>query len=106
MSGAKFTPGPWHRGSDDLNSRECWSEVYADNGWTVARVNVGQVRFSERAGVNAIARASADLIAAAPDLLEALQVAMRYVGGEGTDDEVDLCRAAIARATGQQGGLS
>lgn len=45
-------------------------------------------------------RANAQRIAASLDLLEALQMASRYVSGEGADDEIQQVDAAIARATG------
>lgn len=49
--------------------------------------------------------ANARLIAAAPDLLEALCLAHDYLAGNGWDDDprLDTIRAAIAKATGGEG---
>jgi hypothetical protein len=80
-------------------------EWYGD--WAVARVNI----------VRAEAKANARLIAAAPDLLEALESAWLWMenqadgqskGGHATFDllmlreQRDIARAAIAKATGEQ----
>ena len=47
-------------------------------------------------------QANARLIAAAPDLLEALLRVLRDVASDGLDGWEDQARAAIAKATGEQ----
>ena len=60
-------------------------------------------------GLNDRARGNARLIAAAPDLLEALRSLMKayghpFTGENGNSGECwDLARAAIAKATGEEG---
>jgi len=75
------TPGPWAYDQESDNSTDFW--VFQANG--PARI---AVEVSER---------DAALIAAAPDLLAALQRCLRY-GGLYPDLAEDV-RAAIARAT-------
>jgi hypothetical protein len=86
------TPGPWQVNSNDPlhvcdadgESRGCspiaFVQVGNDGRWT--------------------AKANARLIAAAPDLLVALQAVADYWAGGDVPPEIDaLMRAAIARAT-------
>lgn len=76
---AQHTPGPWDRGRAD----GC-TQVYGADGTLIA--NVEPVAGNSR------------LIAAAPDLLEALQGAMDALGSECFD--WGPARAAIAKAIG------
>ena len=96
---SKHTPGPWtfDNGIEfictDTSSHGEW---YGD--WAVARVNI----------LKAEAKANARLIAAAPELLDALKL-MRDAfldteGSHGTLEQTatDAADAAIAKATGEQ----
>jgi hypothetical protein len=97
MSG--HTPGPWRAGSHPMNE----AEVFADE--------LDGERIAECYGAGDADQANALLIAAAPELLEALE---RMAGAfvphprddtEGWREEHEACelaRAAIAKATGAQ----
>ena len=102
-----YTPGPWlhaHReGADGMFRTEVFSSEYggiAICDWTPKHIGNG---------VTATYRvANARLIAAAPDLLEALQAlsALPEYDGTGTTSRQrlavkDQVRAAIAKATGE-----
>ena len=82
------TPGPWV--TDDVYKDDIARYVMSDLvpfPHTIARLELGQDRAEQEA--------NARLIAAAPELLEALE---RYVHHFG--DPLKCARAAIAKATG------
>ena len=90
----KHTPGPWVDGQ--LEDNDC-CEVMDERGYYIATCHDG-VRGERNADANA------RLIAAAPDLLEALQE-LANCGAEAWGEDrpcVHIARAAIAKATGQQ----
>ena len=102
---AKFTPGPWHANWTRLNGKAI--------GFHVADETHGSIRpiceFYD--GTEAMppeeVEANARLIAAAPDLLEALQDCERVMSEElkgllVIQPELKNARAAIAKATGDQ----
>lgn len=106
MSG--HTKGPWSRsgvrvklrlpgGSSDSH------EVFA----TVDGVQeaVAYALYSDRNGLHSETFANARLIAAAPDLLDACQRALRHAQNIGIDSDgssyVNILRAAITKATGE-----
>ena len=97
----KFTPGPWYVGAGTYEGRNIYSvaSVTDDEGFTYQPL----VANAEDDGINCW-DANARLIAAAPDLLEALGALLeRYVlaiGNEGI--ECHQARAAIAKATGER----
>ena len=108
---SKHTPGPWAM-PDSGKGRI--SKVGANGGWDglIATADCGDYARSKSEGL-----ANARLIAAAPDLLEALESAWLWMenqadgqskGGHATFDlmmlreQRDLARAAIAKATGEQ----
>lgn len=72
---AKHTPGPWL--VDDKSSNDVYRYVLAecDDIHPVARVTLDGIRH------DSVAEANARLIAAAPELLAAIQ-AMMYAGGK------------------------
>jgi hypothetical protein len=97
MNKTKHTPGPWKL-ADDLtkdgtpivrggrhNEAVCYSPVNR--------------RVGEK-GPSDVEMANARLIAAAPELLDNLQHAVRFFD-QLTKDDVDRYRAAISRATGE-----
>lgn len=89
------TPGPWEARPDSENAFSAWS-VYAvndQNGYICT--------------TSGNAKADARLIAAAPDLLEALrEIAELPVSREmqmyGDNKAADIARAVIAKATGKE----
>ena len=92
---SKHTPGPW---TFDNGIEFIRTDTSPYGGWAVARVNI----------VRAEAKANARLIAAAPELLDALKL-MRDAfldteGSHGTLEQTatDAADAAIAKATGEQ----
>lgn len=96
---AKHTPGPW-RVHHDEDDEECWVEL-DDNEPGHAIVAVVEEQDESVA--------NAHLIAAAPDLLEALKAAKQFLSidisrgpaSNGWVNTVDMVNAAIAKAEGQ-----
>lgn len=103
MSEAKHTPGPWavYDGKD-----VDFPGIEAQNGTVVI---FGATRQGDDGGVRGLP-GNANLIAAAPELLEALQAIIQRENdfnrwGQGTligDSVADNARRAIAKATGQE----
>ena len=92
---SKHTPGPWIF-DNEIGFIRTDTPPYGE--WDVAKVNI----------VRAEAKANARLIAAAPELLDALKL-MRDAfldteGSHGTLEQTatDAADAAIAKATGEQ----
>lgn len=109
MSEVKHTPGPWvleYFGADGIERKDAQTVVasyegrHGENGEAIAEV------FRWAAGNNSPhpeARANADLIAAAPDLLAACKSAanlLHRLGGANHDPEYSELLAAIAAACG------
>ena len=97
---AKHTPGPW----------ELIAESVEDSrGNSIAMVTGGSGRQYVEDEVNAECLANACLIAAAPELLEALEMALYYYEsfrdksptGETETDDIAIIRAAIRKAKGE-----
>lgn len=102
---AKHTPGPW--GCESAMSSDLDSIRYITNpdGKSIARVRIRNFQSQDEALANA------RLIAAAPDLLAALQGIMAGIAGCERDAHYEAARAAIAKAlplnaklTGEAGG--
>ena len=91
----KFTPGPWHVKPNSIGGPAVGPEeaVVADIR-TYGGPHVGGQQHPQTA-------ANARLIAAAPDLLEALK-RCKFDSLNMTLEDREFCRAAIARATGEQ----
>lgn len=111
MGGQSHTPGPWERGDGAANG--CAGYIYCDDatGSAVASV-VFSPDFIGRS--DAETEANARLIAAAPELLEALKEIVKAceeceadenmsIVDAFTQDMEDAARAAIAKATGESG---
>lgn len=88
MSAAKYTPGPWAYVDHDYGH----DSVYGGVSRLVCHVF----------GDDAQAVEDARLIAAAPELLAALQNAVDEVDGTFPFHFLEAARAAIAKATGGQ----
>lgn len=82
---SKHTPGPW--------STNHVGFTHAKNGACIAEVGIDVLPFDE-------VEANANLIAAAPDLLEALESALTILTDSVGDFDYDKALAAIARAKG------
>ena len=112
---SKHTPGPWI--TDDYSKNDVARHVMNGNG--NGPVYIARVPLQSAAGMRTNAysaqEANARLIAAAPDLLEALKELSRsfigtYSDDQRSDDEINnhrehwerMARAAIAKATGEQ----
>lgn len=94
MSEFKGTPGPWERGGGDSGGSELL--VYCNNSLGSAICDAT----SHYSALDKATRiANLDLIAAAPELLEALQAVVRVA--DRATDEFDMARAAIKKALGQ-----
>ena len=97
----KHTPGPWEVVREDEHEWSIWYKYYVDgekrprSSWLADSIN---------------SEADARLIAAAPDLIEALKSIEEYWNQDQNETAMaDACwhaintaRAAIARATGEQ----
>ena len=98
MSDAKWTPGPWET-SQSLGDAYIWAET-EENG---VFEHVAVVLRCDEPGMQ---DANAHLIAAAPDLYEALEEIADYVGDEVSfilgPPVVSAARAALAKARGEQ----
>ncbi len=93
---SKHTPGPW------FAKREGFSTVYVE-----ARIGGGWVQEVAACGPTEAGQeqqeANARLIAAAPELLEALQSVLNScLDSQGLADAYKQARAAIAKATGEK----
>lgn len=92
MSEAKHTPGPWTAEEPPHRCGLPYVPVVATT--MIARV------YSTCYGDDAQAAANAQLIAAAPELLAALERVLADVPCDGLDDWEIQARAAIAKAKG------
>lgn len=104
---SKPTPGPWHAGPTGPVMREKYSQPFGvgESG----TVNLIAGVFGDVRGGEEVAEANACLIAAAPDLLAACELALKRID-PNPDDRIALeewaaeacyaLSAAIAKATG------
>ena len=102
----KHTPGPWHLYSDKVKD-----DPFNRIRYTVVATGktICKIYYSSFEGGPTNAEWDARLIAAAPDLLDALKIAVDalersdYIQMDGDSvDVIDVSRAAIANATGEQ----
>lgn len=96
----KHTPGPWEFDGDNA--------VMAEVGAHICTVSMGDdfpcLEDDQRANAEAECKANANLIAAAPELLEALKALLdQLVGDEFADDisSVVSARSAVSKAEGR-----
>ena len=96
MTDTKHTPGPWHR---NIPPARKYTTIFAGRNTHVARLAVDDLTTDTELEANA------NLIAAAPDLLEALELAEaiieRFKLPEMLEGSADVIRVAIAKARGQ-----
>ena len=86
---AQFTPGPWVGYTNTDEGRHIISEAYAQDVIVCEQVHTD---------------ADISIIAAAPTMYEALQVAQRYLEQcQGHDEEWQIVTDALAQAEGRQG---
>jgi hypothetical protein len=87
---SKHTPGPWTIADE-------WDGTSIKAGQFYVTHTIQSCGFHETEVDKAVTQANARLIAAAPDLLEACKAAL-------SDDQpyIEKCKAAIAKATGEQ----
>jgi hypothetical protein len=97
MTNIKHSPGPWHR--DDL---------LALNGRPVIARTTGRIPISANTddwlGYDGEDEANAYVIAAAPELLEALEAASDWIDAQLGEPRLEIqakVQAAIAKATGR-----
>lgn len=97
---AKHTPGPWKSVNVSSQGTAVYRRIDGLNGTHIGFAGAYKLHNSE------IAEANARLIAAAPDLLEAAQLAvieLAYVAhAEVESNALPLLRAAIAKAEGKE----
>lgn len=98
MGAAKFTPGPWFASKHLEPLGGCLSRLVMAIDTAVA-----EVLFDDED--DPTAEANTHLIAAAPDLHEAVERALRHAENIGIDSEgssyVNQLRAALAKARGE-----
>jgi len=100
MSQAKHTPGPWLTDRNNVHTGQIATIHHClNNNW----VEVWTDKWAETGLGEAEQEANARLIAAAPELLDALvEAASGYSEfSEGDREILRKCRAAIAKATGE-----
>lgn len=103
----KHTPGPWSQSHRKSGNGYSTTEVYCAAGQTIATLAWYPV--PTPTGTTTSREANARLIAAAPDLLAALQdlfgaeleKCMAFDGHDDQMEAVERARAAIAKATGE-----
>ena len=96
MSEFKGTKGPW-RVSEKVGD---FIHIRHDNNYPGA-MSLNLAHITARASWSKEAEANARLIAAAPDLLEALQDALHAYDKHSEHSQWDFARAAIAKALGE-----
>ena len=106
MNNSAPTPGPWIAATSQP-SIFGWP-VVAQKGKLICDVTAAPPGFPDAETINAEALANARLIAVAPELLEALELAERFMRGfeddelqEGVNAQLLTIRCIIAKARGQ-----
>ena len=100
---AKHTPGPWVvkvSKEEDADWALKWPTIVAENGYMV--VGTEGLYGDKKTDI-----ANAHLIAAAPELLEALKHCIDWLNAAGIDEDMPVqmqARSAIAKAQPQEGG--
>ena len=96
---AKHTSGPWHHVGDGL----VYTELTSNDDEAIFICDTGNSRAPSSSEEE---RANAQLISAAPELLDALRRILRHVpndaGGASLSDDIHRAHRAIARATTEE----
>ena len=90
----KTTPGPWTQGTSNAGRSCVWLDGHVEPEETMGPDNTW---------IDCCTEANASLVAAAPDLLEALKEIVSAADGDGwnqLDANLGKARAALAKATG------
>lgn len=100
---SKWTPGPW-RVSGGRYIKQDYTKIGLsdDAGMMIASIPGGETSGSFFVENSAECKANANLIAAAPELVEALQACLDHGSMTGSEWVEEKARAAIAKATGEQ----
>ena len=97
----QHTPGPWEVWNHDNDPRHVYVGP-VKGGLCVAAVVSCNAHGVYTPETEARGRADAQLVAAAPDLLEFAKAVVRYAGSAGDDYLADKARDVINRATGDK----
>ena len=97
MADTKWTPGPWR-----INKEDDWGGVEITSESRVGMIEIAMLAVTFRGNIGKEQRANARLIAAAPELYEALDAMLTRFGHHSN---VDIKRAAdaLAKARGETG---
>lgn len=104
---SKHTPGPWYVGPDNRIWRRSPLELYEYGGGVAGDSPIAAAFDGRASWVNKFpSEANARLIAAAPELLQALKKCAAVCAGEtmnknGLIEALEAARAAIRKATGE-----
>lgn len=100
---SKHTPGPWTTDEQEHDAPYQNIKIKAGSHRTVCTIWIDDAPVRD---FNAEQTANASLIAAAPDLLDALKTAKWMLERDYIDDQkmrvIEKCDAAIAKATGEK----
>ncbi|WP_336804043.1 hypothetical protein [Erwinia aphidicola] len=94
MKEFKGTPGPWY-----VHDNGVFYDIQTHSGINIGNICASQHTFDDSAHNGLVATANGHLIAAAPELLSALQGVIRVADRE--TDEFIAARAAVAKALGE-----
>ena len=105
MSGHKHTPGPWHRGCEGSEVIQIVTVDESDNLQLCIATVYKWVALNPKTQDSEEARANAYLIAAAPELLAALESVLEHADFMGGRAQIAHTRAKAAIAKATRGGL-
>lgn len=98
---SKHTPGPWYVGPYNRIWRRSPLELYEYGGGVAGDSPIAAAFYGRASWVNKFpSEANARLIAAAPELLEALEGLLNALPSATTHPAIAQARAAIRKATG------
>ncbi len=98
---AKHTPGPWEAKGKSVRTTNHTTQGSAPNGYEGGICNCMGRRMGPRSGIDETAEANARLIAAAPEMLDALEEVLPHLERFGYADSSKMVRNAIAKAKGE-----